>query len=83
VLQDGDEISVGPCRLAFHLVTPQSQEEESVSNAIDEALRGLSPYPENETAGESVAPPLPQPVDDEPQERSWEQSDEERTEAAG
>ena len=83
VLQDGDEISVGPCRLAFHLVTPQSQEEESVSSAIDEALRGLSPQLNNETAGEDVALPLPQPVDDGSQERFWEQSDEERTEAAG
>jgi hypothetical protein len=46
ILQDGDEVSVGPCRLAFRLLTAQSEEER----AISEALKGFSTPPEDEAA---------------------------------
>jgi len=46
ILQDGDEVSIGPCRLAFRLLTAQSEEER----AIGEALKGFSTPPEDEAA---------------------------------
>jgi VWFA-related protein len=50
-LQDGEEVSIGPCRLAFRLVTAQTQEEEAISGALDEALKGFSSPPEDMAAG--------------------------------
>jgi hypothetical protein len=47
ILQDGDEVSIGSCRLAFRLLTAQSEEER----AISEALKGFSTPPEDEAAG--------------------------------
>jgi VWFA-related protein len=56
MLQDGDEVSVGPCRLAFQLLTAQSEEEKAVDNAVDEALERLSTPPgEEEAAAGEVA----------------------------
>jgi VWFA-related protein len=47
ILQDGDEVSVGPCRLAFRLLTAQSEEER----ALSEALKGFSDPPEEKAVG--------------------------------
>jgi VWFA-related protein len=56
ILQDGDEVSVGPCRLAFRLLMAQSAEEKAVDSAIDEALERLStPHGEEEAAAGEVA----------------------------
>jgi hypothetical protein len=56
ILQDGDEVSVGPCRLAFRLLTAQSEEEKAVDSAVDEALERLSTPPgEEEAAAGEVA----------------------------
>jgi VWFA-related protein len=56
ILQDGDEVSVGPCRLAFRLLTAQSEEEQAVDSAVDEALERLSTPPgEEEAAADEVA----------------------------
>ena len=56
ILQDGDEISIGPCRLAFRLLTAQSEEEKAVDSAVDEALERLStPHGEEEAAAGEVA----------------------------
>ena len=46
-LQDDEEVSIGPCRLAFRLVTVQTEEEEAVS----EALKGFPSPPEDMAAG--------------------------------
>ncbi len=52
-LQEGEEISIGPCRLAFRLVTAtaQSEEEKAVNDALGEALGGFSSPPEDMAAG--------------------------------
>jgi VWFA-related protein len=56
ILQDGDEVSVGPCRLAFRLLMAQSDEEKAVDSAVDEALERLSTPPgEEEAAAGEVA----------------------------
>jgi len=56
ILQDGDEVSVGPCRLAFRLLMAQSEEEKAVDSAVDEALERLSTPPgEEEAAAGEVA----------------------------
>jgi hypothetical protein len=72
VLQDGDEISVGPCRLAFQLVTVQSEAEESESSAINEALRGFSGGPEGGVASGATVKSREQPVDHGNQVSPWE-----------
>jgi hypothetical protein len=60
VLEDGEEISVGRCRLLFQLQLPASNEEKAVTRAIDDALRGLS-RSDSAVAGQPTFPAAPAP----------------------
>lgn len=45
VLDDGDEITLGSHRLLFTLMAKETEEEQSVGRAIDEALKGFAAAP--------------------------------------
>ncbi len=50
VLQDGEEVTVGPYRLLFQLIPQRSAEEEAISEAISEAAKGFSVHSAGGTA---------------------------------
>jgi predicted component of type VI protein secretion system len=43
VLQDGDEVTIGPYKLVFQLLPQRSAEEEAVSEAVSQAVREFAP----------------------------------------
>jgi VWFA-related protein len=63
ILQEGDDVTIGPHRLSFRPLLKASAEEETVRRAVDDAVRRFTPPARREPAPTGPTPIPLRPVD--------------------